>query len=276
MKKVLGLLASLVISSVSSLAMAEEPILVIGASYADGRTPFNDNVEAPLGGVTVGLGSYLSLGGALVRNRTLSGHVINEAQGGATTFDRQACNPICTPDINWQGYEKQLTKALARVTARDPSTGDVVSINAKYVVITFSNDCLHSDAFGIPQSQARQCSTADINDYADRLVSLGQRILDTGLTPVFLNPPSYNDLDLPLAHSLFGLEWMIEESVYEELFETRHARIAAELPGAVQLDAWKGFEHMGDGLHPNARSVKKAAKRIARFIRKNDSIGDDE
>jgi len=153
MKKFCGLLLSLAVSAVSTTAVAEEPILVIGASFANGAMPFNDNLDAPLGGISIGLGSYLSLGNALVRESSLSGHVINEAQAGATTFDRQTCNPDCTPDVIWQGYDKQFTKALARVTLRDPGTGDITVLNSKYVVITLSNDCLHSDAFGIPQKK---------------------------------------------------------------------------------------------------------------------------
>ncbi|MFT4926945.1 MAG: hypothetical protein ACI8WB_003045 [Phenylobacterium sp.] len=276
MKKFIGLSLSLLVSAMSTVAVAEEPILVIGASYADGSTPFNDNLDAPLGGTSVGLGSYLSLGNALARERSLSGHVINEAQGGATTFDRQACNPSCTPDVMWQGYDKQFTKALARVTVRDPGTGDITILNSKYVVITLSNDCLHSDAFGIPQNQTQQCTADDINDHVDRLVALGQRILDTGLTPIYLDAPTYDDLDLPLAESLFGLEWMIDQPTYEALGTVRHDRIEVELPEAVQLNAWKGFEHMGDGLHPTDKSTRKAAKRIARFIGKNDRQGGGE
>ena len=34
---------------------SERPLLVIGASYAEGKTPFN-NGQAPLGGISVGLG----------------------------------------------------------------------------------------------------------------------------------------------------------------------------------------------------------------------------
>ena len=82
----------------ASSGSAEQPILVIGASFANGSTPFNDNLEAPLGGIAVGFGSYLSLGDALIRNSTVSGFVINEAQAGATTFDRESCLPeVCGP-----------------------------------------------------------------------------------------------------------------------------------------------------------------------------------
>ena len=68
------------------------PLLVIGASYGEGKTPFNNGL-APLGGISVGFGSYLSVGQALTRAPQLPGYVINEAQGGATTFARSYCAP---------------------------------------------------------------------------------------------------------------------------------------------------------------------------------------
>ena len=46
-------------------AAASEPaILVIGASLSEAKVPFNDELQAPLGGISVALGSYLSLGNA--------------------------------------------------------------------------------------------------------------------------------------------------------------------------------------------------------------------
>ncbi len=68
-------------------------ILVIGASFENAVTPFNDKLEAPLGGISVNAGSYLSLGNALARTPLLDGFIINEAQAGATTFDRLNCTP---------------------------------------------------------------------------------------------------------------------------------------------------------------------------------------
>jgi len=69
------------------------PLLLVGASYAEGKTPFNNGI-APLGGVAVGLGSYLSVGQALTRTPLLPGFVINEGQAGATTFARPYCGEL--------------------------------------------------------------------------------------------------------------------------------------------------------------------------------------
>ncbi len=269
MNKLAIMLLSLV---VSFQVMAEEALLLIGASYVNGSVPFNDKLQAPLGGISVGFGSYLSLGQALTRSPLLPGFVINEAQAGATTFDRTACNPECTPGIGWQGYDKQFTKALARVQTRDPNSGQVVSTNARYVVIVMGNDCLHSDAFGIPQSQAQPCSVEQVNQYIDRLIAVGQRAINEGITPVYDLLPRYEDLDLPLAGQLFGLSWMIGEADYNQMRNIHLSRIAAELPQAIQVDMWKGFEHGGDGLHPTPETAKRAAMRVAFQIRLNDLL----
>jgi lysophospholipase L1-like esterase len=254
---------------VSFSAFAEKPVLIIGASYANASTPINDNLDAPLGGIAVGLGDFLSLGNALVRNRKLSGHVINEAQAGATTLDRIACNPVCVQGVEWQGYDKQLTKALSRVSFGVPAI-----INADYVIISFANDCLHSDAFGIEQGDTAPCEIAEINALADRYIALGQRILGLGLTPVFIKAPTYEQLDLQLFAQLAGLLWATDKSHYDELTSVVQSRIENELPDAVQLNAWKKFAHLGDGIHPNRKSTVRAAKHIAKFVRKQENQAD--
>ncbi|HEV7915156.1 MAG TPA: hypothetical protein VGP22_15430 [Albitalea sp.] len=243
------------------------PLLVIGASYSEGKTPFNNGI-APLGGVSVGLGSYLSLGQALTRNDDLPGFVINEAQAGATTFARPFCAPgaaTCGP-AGWDGYDVQLQKALARV-AVPPSFSQV---NAKYVVITMSNDCLHADAFGIPQSQSQPCTPAQMNATVDRLVALGNVALSRGVVPVYDVHPRYERLDLNLFRSLFGLAWVISEADYDNLRQLSRSRLRAELPAAVVLDIWKDFEHIGDGLHPAPASARKAARLIAAELARRD------
>ncbi|PTQ86783.1 SGNH/GDSL hydrolase family protein [Agitococcus lubricus] len=246
----------------ASQADTNKPLLVIGASYSDGSTPFNDALVAPLGGVSVGLGTYLSLGNALVKNPRLAGYVVNEAQAGATTFDRLACNPnpSCTSGT-WQGYDKQLTKALARVTIPGTTT-----TTAKFVVITIGNDCLHSDAFGVPQNQSQPCSITEMNNYIDRLIAVGQRILNLGLTPIFDIYPDYHALNLPFAAQAFGLNWIIDQHSYNTLRQLHRSRIKAALAQAVVLDMWAGFEHVGDGLHPNDKTSRKAAEKIAKYI----------
>ncbi|MFT4924436.1 MAG: hypothetical protein ACI8WB_000514 [Phenylobacterium sp.] len=263
MKKLTGVLLSLM---VASSAMAEAPILMVGASYGSAVTPFNDALQAPQGGTSVSSGSYLSLGNALIRNKSLSGHVINEAQAGATTFDRLFCRAECVEGVVWHGNETQFTKALARVAFADPVTGET-RYNADYLVVVTGNDCLHSGAMGIPHSETSPCTLDQVHEHVDRLISLGQMALDKGITPIFLDLPAYNDLDLPHFGSVFGLQWVIDEPTYNAMISVSYDRINAELPDAVQLKVWKKFNVLADGIHPDDKSTKRAAKRIARYIR---------
>lgn len=243
------------------------PLLVIGASYAEGKTPFNNGV-APLGGVSAGLGSYLSLGQALTRTHSLPGYVINEAQAGGGTFARPYCAPgapSCGPAA-WDSYQTQFQKAVARV-AYPPSFN---TYNAKYVVVTMSNDCLHADAFGIPQSQSQPCTPGQMNQTVDRLVALGNDALSKGITPIYDIYPRYDKLDLPLFRSLFGLAWVIGEADYNNLRQLVKTRVPAEVHGAVMLDIWKDFEHLGDGIHPTPKTTRAAAQMIADELARRD------
>ena len=238
-------------------------LLVIGSSYSEGKTPFNNGV-APLGGLSVGFGSYLSLGHALTREKKLNGFLINEAQAGATTFARPACPPgaaTCGP-AGWDSLQTQLERALARVAL--PPT--FAQYNAKYVVITAVNDCLHSDAFGIPQGMTTPCTPQQLNQVVDRLIALGSLALAKGVTPIYDVYPRYQDLDFNLFQSLFGFSWVINEHDYGLLRSLAKTRIPAELPGAVVLDMWKDFVHLGDGIHPNPATAENAARLIAKKL----------
>ncbi len=264
-----GTLLALFGSTVGAVTSDESALLVIGASYANGNMPFNDQGEAPLDGISIGYGGYLSLGQALVREPLLSGLVVNEAQAGATTFSRTACNPQCQMGVGWLGYDEQFTRALARVSVVDPVTGEV-TLNARYLLVTFANDCLHADAFGVPQSATQPCSLAEVDAFIDRLIAVGQRALALGITPVYGVMPRWEDMDLPLSGELFGISWMVDEASYDVLRARHRARLQAELPGALVLDYWSDFNHGGDGIHPDRRSVLRAARRIAVALLLND------
>lgn len=242
---------------------SEYPLLVIGASYAEAKTPFNGSL-APLGGIAVGSGSYLSVGQALTRMPQLPGYVINEAQAGATSFARPFCAPgasTCGP-AGWDSYATQMTRALARVAVPPSFT----SVNAKYVVILTPNDCLHADAFGIPQASAQPCTPAQMSQVADRLIAVGNQARAAGLTPIYDVMPSYRRLDLNLFRSLYGLAWVIGEADYNALRTVTRTRIQSEVPGAIVLDIWKDFVHIGDGIHPTPESARKAAQIITREL----------
>jgi len=105
-----------------------------------------------------------------------------------------------------------------------------------------------------------------MNAYVDRLIAVGQQALNAGLTPIFDVAPAYTDLNLPLTAKVFGLSWIADSVGYNAMRDLRIARIPAELPGAVVLDMWANFQHMGDGIHPNDKTARKAAAVISQYI----------
>ena len=242
-----------------------KPILVIGASYANGKTPFNMGLSAPLLGLAVRNGSYLSLGDALIREHREDGFVINEAQGGATTFERPSCRfalygDACGTAV-FDSYTTQLQRAMARV--RSVVT---LELNADYVVIEVPNDCMHSDAFGIPESQTSECTEDDMQAVADRMIGVGQLALSQGLTPIYGGLAPLEGIDLELLQQSSFLLWTISPANYERLREIMHDRITADLPGALFVDYWAGYEHIGDGTHPSIKTARRAARRILSAI----------
>jgi hypothetical protein len=245
-------------------SLSSQPILVIGASFADGRLPFDDSLQAPFGGPMVGFGSYLGEGDALVRQGSF---VVNEAQAGATTFDRSWCLDHVCLDVGWEGYSKQLTKALARVAIRNPANPtQVVGYNARYVYFSLANDCLHSGAAGVPQLQSAPCSQAEIDAFVDRVIGVAEDAMDAGLVPVFSRYPDYDDIDLSIQAAVTGLTWYASEAQWNAVATTYESRIEDELPGAILVDAWHNMETLPDGLHPTPKSANKAAKRIREAI----------
>ncbi|KZN34332.1 hypothetical protein N480_22270 [Pseudoalteromonas luteoviolacea S2607] len=242
----------------------EAPLLLIGASFANATMPYFDNLQAPLGGIAINGGRYLSLGNALIRERRLSGHLINEGQAGATTFDRLTCfpGPECVGP-GWEGYEKQLTKALSRVkTAQGNYT-------AKYIVIIRGNDCNHPDAFGIPMAETSECSIEQMHQYTDTFVSVAKRALAAGVTPIFSSPPKYENIDWETLRQRFNWPWIVSKDNYEQFADIRLSRLQQEVPEALFLNIWKGFTPMDDGLHPDRKTMQRAAKRIAKAIKRH-------
>jgi hypothetical protein len=273
-RRLLGVLALSCLASSPSTSSAtyvpstaDQPILVIGASYADGRLPFNDALQAPFGGLAVGLGSYIGEADALVRHGRF---VINEAQAGATTFDRDLClNEACMP-VGWQGYATQLSKALARVTIRNPADpSQVLGYNASYVYISLANDCMHSGAAGVPQAESSPCNQAEVDAFVDRVIDVAEDAMDVGLVPVFSRYPDYDDIDLP-SQLATGLLWVANEPQWTMLADTFEDRIADELPGAILVDAWRSMETL-DGLHPTPKSATRAGKRIRDAIAEHEA-----
>lgn len=253
--------------------VANMPLLVIGSSYENGSTVVDYDFIAALGGAAVGAGSYLSLGDALIRDTTLGRFVINEASVGSTTFDRVSCFELtCLPGGKMLGYTNQFKKALLRVALRDPQNpASIIGYNAKYVVIGMPNDCLHSDAFGIPQANTIPCTQVEINQSADRIIDVAKYALSLGITPVIPTYPQYKDLSLSLVQQNLGFSWIVNETQYNELRYTFRERFLSELPEALVVDIWKTFKHRGDGIHPDLTTVKRAARKIKEIIRRHSN-----
>jgi len=247
------------------------PILVVGASYDNGNTPLSDDLQGPLGGGAVNFGSYLSIGAALVGTPLTRGFVINEARGGAGTFDRPSCTLDACASPIWISFANQFEKALLRVAIPNlDNPTEIAGYNARYVMIGIPNDCLHSNAAGVPQTQSQQCTTADINTTVDNIKAVGERALSLGITPVIYGYPKYEDLDLALSQTLFGFVWVIDAQRYNELRDTHRSRLQAELSDVVFVEnALIPFNLISDGLHPDSRTAERAARKIARKIRQH-------
>lgn len=244
-------------------AVADVPdrpiILMIGASFENGKIPFNEGTGSPLFGASTNNGNFLDLGGALMWNQQL---VINEAEAGATTFARNGCNPVCG-DGYWVSYQTQLERAVLRVY--NPATE---GINAKYVVIGLSNDCLHADAFGIAMDQTSQCTFEQLDQVVNRLVAVGQFAISYGLIPIYSQyPEDYYVWDMTLLANL-GIPWGMSEENFYYLSEQFNTRIPVEVPGAVLVNTWGGnFERIpGDPVHPNKITSLRGGLRIMEVI----------
>ena len=256
-----ALVLSLLLTTHTYATGVPKPILVIGASYAKGQVPFNQGLTSPLFGNAVQDGSYLDLGRQMAAYGSLFFYhiqpIINEAQAGATTFERSGCGPTACDATYWDSYDTQLDRAILRVkNLSDPNK----PLNATHVLISMANDCLHPNAFGVPWNSATPCGLAEFNAMADRFIALGQKAIANGLTPIFTKNPAYEDLDLPLFRDKFGFAWVPDEASYYLMRDTLASRITTELPAATYLDVWSSsFNHIGDGIRPDAASVQAAA-----------------
>ena len=71
--------------------------------------------------------------------------------------------------------------------------------------------------------------------------------------------------------SLFGLQWVIGAQDYNTLRDLAQNRLRAELPGALVLDIWRDFTHMGDGIHPDFKTATNAARIITNKLKELDA-----
>lgn len=269
-KKLIAIVALFFVLSANAIADSEreKPILLIGASYETGLTPLDDNIEGPFFGWAVQDGSYLGLGNALIRDERLSGFVINEAQGGATTFGRLRCGPTFCLPWGWEGMDLQLQRALKRVAKLD-AFGNVLGYNADYLIIGLFNDCGHAGAMGVPHVETEPCTETELNEIVDRLRDLALEAVSHDITPIVTIPPKFEEINNQILKDNFNLKWVMDKTASDTLRELIQTRIPAEVSEAILVDAWADFEYIeGDG-HPTYETAERAAKRYAHAMHKH-------
>ena len=95
----------------------------------------------------------------------------------------------------------------------------------------------------------------------------GKAALSLGITPIYCPLPAYDELNLPLMASLYGLSWILNEQEYNVMRNLIWTRLKNELPGALIVNAWANYADIGDGLHPSPKTAEQAAHRIAQAIK---------
>lgn len=228
----------------------DNPVVgLIGASFVDPLTPYPN-----AGGLTCLNGcSYRGLSDHLI------GTVIREKKGIAYQSAAQA-GAISAGTSDYYSVLGQATKLYEHHANWN---GD--SSRLKAVVFDIFNDCLHN-LYG------PLCTEHDIKDGVVANVKEAVDYLQARGVKVYLNKyVAYEDLDLPAMQAAFsnlipGFTAASPEQ-YDLLKTTYEAELSA-IDGVSLLDTWKNFNHVGDGLHPDHKTKRKAAKYVTRTLKK--------
>lgn len=243
--------------------LSQKPVIgVIGASYENAESPFNDELSGPLAGFTIGQGEgYIDLSSMFERKRAL---ILNEAQAGASTVTTVGCTLTECGSAFWDGFDVQLNRVIAR--GFNPFT---LAQSVDYVVIGLSNRCLHSDSIGQPWTQTSGCSQEQLDSVVSQYVALAQTAIDQNITPVISQWPEYNRLDLLTTKALFGFTWVITEQDYNYLRDNLNSALSSMEAVLYINNTWKNFELWStdqgdviDGIHPSPKTIRRAASRI--------------
>ncbi|WDD99431.1 hypothetical protein [Thalassomonas actiniarum] len=251
------LTATLLASLTTFSAFSKDNIIVdvnnpvvglIGASYVDPEASINNTVGlTSLNGSSYrGIADYLKA----TTITKAKGLVYREnAEGGATSGGAN-------------GFKSMLQQAQELV---EHTTQWADGTHMKAAVIFSFNDCKHTLA-GLCPSQSDVIS-ASINNTLDTI-----NYLQSNNVKVFIvRAPSYDDLDFPLTEQIFsdvipGFA-MVDEQGYQ-LIQDTFQEYVHNLDGVTVIDAWQEFDHMGDGLHPDHKTKRKAAKVINKVLEK--------
>lgn len=233
-------------TGITAAPITQKTTILIGASITKGHAQFRYGTDTaiPFG---VNAGSYCDLSCALYRKDFL---VTNMGIGGSAVFDYQTA--LFGFDDVIEGFQTQLDRAF--IASRLPNG----EINADYGIIIWGNEHIHGLV------QADRPTIDSINASTDIFISLGNQLLAEGVTPVFTKYPAWGTMDVSL-FELFGAPWVINQEEWELLASTYEARITAELPDALLVDAWAGYTTI-DGAHPDEESMMIAATRIEQAI----------
>ena len=233
-------LALTVLAHAEGVEWPMNPVIgLLGASYVNATPPIN----SPLGGMAYIGGSYLDLTTALTKLPDLDQYrFLSDTQSGGFSYD--------VPGSGWKGYNSQFADMVARTNWFD-------GVNRlKAVISVVVNDCLHS----------KPCTTDDIYAYTDRIKGVTTRAEVMGVPVIITDFPPYERLNMELARQIFGLTYVIGPDEYQEL-QSIYRQELRHLPGVTFIDPWEHISTI-DGLHPDAESMKKAAKEIAKTITK--------
>ena len=228
--------------------ITQKPILMTGASLTKPHAQFREgaNNAIPFG---TNSGSYVSLEGAMWRK----GHiVVNMGIGGSTVENYDTAIFGYADTI--EGLNSQIERA--KVVVFNELTQEY---NADYAIVVWGNEHMHSLVQGNPSS------IADINAAIDIYVAMGNHLLSLGITPIFTKYPDFGVMDLS-GFLNFGATWVIDEPTWDTLQNLYETRLVAEVPGCIMVNAWKNYTNLGDGVHPDEKSMMRAARKITNAI----------
>ena len=271
MKNILAIILLSMVSFGCQSTIAQHKVGCVGASLAQGSanpvsfaTGFGGFL-LPGQDIETSFPGYIDLCDGMQRKNM---KILNAGQAGSATFTYTSSlfGPIPFP-----GYGDQLTTLLgwATVVSVDEFFDPIgVEVNLDAIVTTLPSDCMHSLIGDI----TTPCTTADYHVVAQNLVDHGNDICDAGVKPIFDKYMPYDQIDWSVFTLQFGAAFVISESGWDEMKDIVSTRLDAEVTcGAVQLDLWGSIQNgnydtIGDGLHPDESSMKRAAKAVKQAI----------
>lgn len=221
------------------VSFLDEPVVgLVGASLANAKA----HDLSPFQGGSYNNGAYLDMGDALTREGY---HVLNHAEGGATSYDQFNENG----ELMWTGIQKQTEKCLAY--------SELWPDRVKVIVFTLLNDCLHS----VP------CGIEGMDAFLNRVYGAALTANGAGKHVIINALPEWESLRLADAMAFyFGPGWY---TISEEDYLILQAKQKAKFENVDWISfiyPWAGADVPMDGLHFDAPDMKKAAHIVSKEI----------